>query len=300
MPKILIVDDTAVDRRLAGGLLSQDPSLEIAYAESVPDAMDQISGNPPDIVVTDLQMPEFDGLDLVNRINETRTDIPVVLITAHGSENIAAQALASGAASYVPKSELSHSLFETVMYVLSLSDSESSNQRLMSCIRNSEMEFELDNDLSLIEPLVDMTQDILGCLDLFDQRSKVQLCVALENGLTNAMCRGNLEMSREQWPVLSKTIVESRASQDPFCQRKVHFRVKANAEKVEFCIRDEGQGFDTATLPDTSDPDSFRDGIGRGLVLIQAFMDEVSFNDSGRELTMLKYPALAAAQPASS
>ena len=289
MPKILIVDDTAVDRRLAGGLLATDPTLEIFYAESVPDALEQISDNPPDIVVTDLQMPEFDGLHLVNKINENHPNIPVVLITAHGSENIAAQALASGAASFVPKSDLANSLFETVMYVLSLNQAETSNKHLMNCIRKSDLEFELDNDLSLIEPLVEMTQEILGSLEVFDRRSRIQMGVALENALTNAICRGNLEMSREEFPVLSRATVESRTSEDPYRQRKVHFRLNANTEKAEFCIRDQGDGFDTASLPDASQADSFRDGTGRGLVLIQAFMDEVNFTDSGRQLSMTKH-----------
>jgi len=55
-------------------------------------------------------------------------------------------------------------------------------------------------------------------------------------------------------------------------------------------MRDEGDGFDTSKLPDASNPDSFCDGIGRGLVLIQAFMDDVTFSDSGRQLEMAKFP----------
>lgn len=291
MPRILVVDDTAVDRRLAGGLLDSEPSLEVSYANDVTDALKQISDHLPDLVVTDLQMPEYDGLHLVNEINEKYPDVPVVLITAHGSENIAAQALASGAASYVPKSDLANSLYETVMYVLSLNSVQTSNSRLMSCIRESNFEFELDNDLTLIEPLVEMMQEIVGSMEMFDQRCRVQLGVALENAFSNAMCRGNLDMSREDWPVLSPEAVNSRAKQEPYRDRKVHFQAKISTEKVEFTMRDQGEGFDTTQLPDASNPDSFRDGIGRGLVLIQAFMDEVAFSDGGRQLEMAKFPA---------
>ena len=291
MPGILIVDDTAVDRRLAGGLLESDPTLDVSYAKDVTDALSQISSRLPDLVVTDLQMPEYDGLHLVNEINEKYPELPVVLITAHGSENIAAQALASGAASYVPKSDLANSLYETVMYVLSLSRSQSQNMRLMSCIRKSDFEFVLENDMDLIEPLIEMIQEIIASLEIFDQRCQVQLGVALENALTNAMFRGNLGMSREAYPVLSRSIVESRAKEEPYCNRKVHFHALVTPEKVEFKIRDEGEGFETSNLPEASDPESFRDGIGRGLVLIQAFMDDVNFSDSGRQLEMAKLPA---------
>ena len=289
MSGILIVDDTAVDRRLAGGLLESDPALDVSYANDVTDALSQISNHLPDLVVTDLQMPEYDGLHLVNEINEKYPEIPVVLITAHGSENIAAQALASGAASYVPKSDLANSLYETVMYVLSLSQSQSDDMKLMSCVKKSDLEFVLDNNIELVDPLIDMIQGIVGSLEIFDQRSQVQLGVALESALTNAMFRGNLAMSRDDFPVLSREAIASRSKQDPYIDRKVHFRAVITPEKAEFSIRDEGDGFDTTQLPEASNPESFRDGIGRGLVLIQAFMDDITFSDSGRQLEIAKH-----------
>ena len=289
MPGILIVDDTAVDRRLAGGLLESDPTLDVSYAKDVKEALLQISNQLPDLVVTDLQMPEYDGLHLVNEINEKYPELPVVLITAHGSENIAAQALASGAASYVPKSDLANSLYETVMYVLSLSRSNSRNRKLMSCARKTDFEFELENDIDLIEPLIDMVQEVVGSQEILSQRCQVQLGVALENALTNAMFRGNLAMSREDFPVLSRDSISARAKSEPYGSRRVHFHALVTQDKVEFQIRDEGDGFDTSQLPAASDPESFRDGVGRGLVLIQAFMDEVNYNDSGRSLEMSKF-----------
>ncbi len=289
MPGILIVDDTAVDRRLAGGLLETDPTLDVSYAKDVQEALLQVSNCLPDLVVTDLQMPEYDGLHLVNEINEKYPELPVVLITAHGSENIAAQALASGAASYVPKSDLANSLYETVMYVLSLSRSNSRNRKLMSCAKRSDFEFTLDNDIELIDPLIDMVQEIVGSQDILSQRCQVQLGVALENALTNAMFRGNLDMSREEFPVLSRNSIAARANDSKYRDRKVHFHALITPDKVDFVIQDEGDGFDTTQLPDASNPESFRDGVGRGLVLIQAFMDDVNYDDSGRKLAMAKH-----------
>ena len=297
MAGILIVDDTAVDRRLAGGLLESDPGLEVSYAKDVKEALSMISLRLPDLVVTDLQMPEFDGLHLVQEINEKYSNLPVVLITAHGSENIAAQALASGAASFVPKSELASCLYETVMYVLSLSRNESRNRRLMSCARKAHFEFELNNDFELIEPLVDLVQDITASQEILSQRCQVQLGVALENALTNAMFRGNLEMSREEYPVLSRSVVSQRAGQSKFADRKVNFTMDVSSEKVEFRIQDQGEGFDTSQVPEASDPESFRDGVGRGLVLIQAFMDEVNYSDAGRTLEMAKHRFSVAKTP---
>ena len=106
MAVVLVVDDTAVDRRLAGGLLEKSGNMEVAYANNGVEALNFIGDQKPDLVLTDLQMPDIDGLKLVTTITDEYPGLPVVLMTAHGSENAAAQALANGAACYVPKSEL--------------------------------------------------------------------------------------------------------------------------------------------------------------------------------------------------
>ena len=69
MAIVLVVDDTAVDRRLAGGLLEKSDNLEVVYANNGGEALDSIRQNAPDLVLTDLQMPDIDGLQLVTTIN---------------------------------------------------------------------------------------------------------------------------------------------------------------------------------------------------------------------------------------
>ena len=133
MATVLIVDDTAVDRQLAGGLLARNPSIEVCYAENGNEALEVIDFRLPDLVVTDLQMPELDGLGLVTEIGKSYPDVPVVLMTAHGSENVAAQALANGAASFVPKSDLANNLLETVMQILFVAETDSRYRKLVAC-----------------------------------------------------------------------------------------------------------------------------------------------------------------------
>lgn len=289
MPTVLIVDDTAVDRRLAGGLLENSPNLDVCYAQNGTEALLQIGNRLPDLVVTDLQMPDIDGLQLVTQINEKYPEVPVVLMTAHGSENIAAQALASGAASYVPKSDLAESLVETVQHILAISETDSRYRKLMGSATRTEMEFQLDNDIAVIQPLVDMIQQIVTSQKLLDPTSRVRACVAIESALHNAMVRGNLEMSRAEFPVASPKLVQERAASEPFSNRKVVCSFRVTPEKLEVSVRDQGPGFDLGQIPDSNDPESFRDGHGRGLVLIRAFMDQVEFDDGGREIRMIKF-----------
>ena len=98
MTTVLVVDDSATDRRLAGGLLKKNSSFNVVYATDGHQALKQLELHLPDVVLTDLQMPEMNGLELVNVVNEEYPLIPVVLMTAQGSEEIAVQALQQGAA----------------------------------------------------------------------------------------------------------------------------------------------------------------------------------------------------------
>ena len=64
MPIILVVDDSETDRKLIGGLLKPKLDWIVQYASNGAEALDLIGQIFPDVVVTDLQMPEMDGIQL--------------------------------------------------------------------------------------------------------------------------------------------------------------------------------------------------------------------------------------------
>jgi anti-sigma regulatory factor (Ser/Thr protein kinase) len=61
-----------------------------------------------------------------------------------------------------------------------------------------------------------------------------------------------------------------------------------DSQEARFEIRDEGKGFDPATIPAAGQPGSLDPETGRGLVLMRAFFDEVTFQDAGRQVTLVK------------
>ncbi len=289
MASILVVDDSAVDRRLAGALLEKNTYLEVRYAENGLVAMKEIDREAPDIVVTDLQMPEMDGLQLVLKIGQDNPDIPVVLMTAHGSESIAAQALANGAASYVAKTDLAESLVNTVMLILSMNETDLRYRRLIQCSTRTQFEFLMENDTQLIEPLIDMIQQVVASMNICDTSQRVRLGVALENALTNAMIRGNLEIASSANQIVDRDLVNTRRTQKPYKDRRVFVNACIDRHKVEFVVRDQGPGFDIAQVPESGDPAAFKNASRRGLVLIKTFMDEVKFDAKGNEVRMVKF-----------
>ena len=71
--KALVVDDMASDRRIAGGILEKQTDLEVVYAADGVEALAAIGAEAPHVVVTDMQMPNMDGLELVRTVRDGGT-----------------------------------------------------------------------------------------------------------------------------------------------------------------------------------------------------------------------------------
>jgi CheY-like chemotaxis protein/anti-sigma regulatory factor (Ser/Thr protein kinase) len=291
MATVLIVDDSEMDRKLAGGLLQSVPNIEVEFAENGKDALKKIEQSRPNLVLTDLMMPEMDGLELVARVVSEYPLVPVILMTGRGSEQIAVQALQTGAASYVPKGVLANLLVETVENVLDASRAEQYEMELMSCLTQSDTTFKISNDASMIGPLINFLHRTIRAIGLCDQSGGIRVCVALEEAINNALFHGNLEITsqlRSSDVDAYQKLVKQRANTPPFSKRSIHVQAKFTKEHGTFVIRDEGPGFEPDSLPDPTDPENLEKASGRGLLLMRTFMDSVEFNNIGNEVTMVK------------
>lgn len=301
MPVILIVDDSAVHRHLVEKELTLHGGLDwlVEYAEDGVAALDILHDIRCDVVVTDLQMPKMNGLELVTQMRRLHPDIPAILFTGEGSESIALEALERGAASYVPKNQLHEKLVGTIQQVIATSRASILNRHLFRAISNLKIEFELKNDSSLIRPLVDYVEEILTDIGFCDHADRVHMGVALEEALMNAIFHGNLELSGEQVQAARALLsegktcdfVDRRCEEEPYRDRCVKVGLSITPAKAKFVVRDEGIGFPDQLLPERANPVEIQSSHGRGLVLIQNFMDEVKFNEKRDQITLVKHNA---------
>ncbi|MFA9477517.1 response regulator [Phycisphaerales bacterium AB-hyl4] len=289
---ILIVDDAAVDARRAGGLLEHWTGLNMRYAADGQAALDAIADELPTLVLTDLQMPVLDGLQLVATVREKYPGVPVILMTAHGSEEVASEALRCGATGYVPKKHLARDLATTVRRVLKLVRPRRKYQPVLEVLRDTTYHFQLDNDTARIQPLIHYLGEDLLQMHLYDESTMMRVGVALDEAITNAIRHGNLEagphlreMSHDEY----EAHLNHQRKTAPYADRHVNVNIHFTRDLGTFVIRDDGQGFDWRQLPDFHDPTTLERIDGRGLQLIHSFMDEVHFNDAGNEITMLKH-----------
>lgn len=289
MPTILVVDDSPIDRRIATELLSSVGGMELSQAEDGFDALSKLAEHKPDIVVTDLQMPRMNGLELVSAIGEKYPELPVILVTARGSEELAVQALAMGAASYVPKARLSTDLFPTIARVLDASHAKSDAGRLRDAMLRCDATYAFDNEASLlISAAGEITAPLQSTLN-WAPREVLRIRMALEEALLNALYHGNLELStrlRDADLELYYELARRRAAEYPHVSRKIRVHISLAREEVCFEITDEGPGFKHSGF--ANDPGVMSQPFGRGIVLMKSVMDEVTFNALGNSVRLAK------------
>jgi anti-anti-sigma factor len=294
---ILVVDDSDVDRALVGGLLSGNPDYRLAYASSGREALAQMRHTLPDLVISDLVMPELNGLQLVDQVRQSYPLVPVILLTALGNEDIAIEALEKGAASYVPKSRQAECLEDTVGRVAARVYAHRTSQRLQECPAELACTFHLGNDPALIRPTIDLIQHNLSAIGTGDALDQMRIGIALEEALLNALVHGNLEISAEelaaarasQSATAVRDLVRQRRNSKELCERRIVVDARISSHTATLVVRDDGRGFDPDKVTHVGDS-CFADGWNRGTMLMRTLMDEVKYNAAGNEVTMVKAP----------
>jgi len=294
MTKILVVEDSSVDRILVGGLLGKEPGWNIQFANDGREAVRMIESTDedafyPDVIVTDLQMPNMNGLELVGHIREFHPKIPVVLITSLGSEKIAVKALRAGATSFSPKSLIKNDLVRTVKQVLEMSSRMQYAHENPDLPAPKQIAFVLENDSSLIGATIEHLQSNLPS---WSDKDRLQIGMAMDEALVNAMHHGNLEVDSQLRETENEAsyyeLIRIRKGESPFRHRRVRVQAEFSDEHICVQISDDGKGFNPGLIPDPTSDENLHNISGRGLFLIRSFMDSVAHNQSGNQITMTK------------
>jgi CheY-like chemotaxis protein len=290
-PTVLVVDDSQLEQRYVANLLEAHGGWRMTFARNGIEALEVIARDVPAVVLTDMQMPRMDGLTLVEKIREHYPQVPVVLMTGSGSERVAVEALKAGAADYVPKQALAHDLGPVLERVLSVRQAEHRRFRVLAGMTRRSSQFVLENDPTLVPPLVGLFREDLIEVGLCDLTGATRAGIALEEALLNAIYHGNLEVSsdlRQDGDEPFMRLVGERREQPPYKDRRVRVTARMSPKRATFVIADQGPGFDISKIPDPTDPTNIPKASGRGVLLMRTFMNEVRFSANGSRVTLVK------------
>lgn len=141
--RILYVDDNPDDRTLVRRALAKGPGrFDLREAASYAEFETLLGAETFALVLTDYHLPGFTALQVLERVQETRPGLPVVVISGTGSEVTAVEAMKHGMADYVLKSQhgIRH-LPQTLLSVLETRRLEEENKRAEEALRESEERF---------------------------------------------------------------------------------------------------------------------------------------------------------------
>ena len=153
-------------------------------------------------------------------------------------------------------------------------------------------QFRIPTRCAFIPVIRDRLLKSIQQFDLATDTAANHFCMALEESLANAFYHGNLELCSSLKEDGSSKFVElaaQRETESPFQGRVISITELAGRFGLWITIRDEGRGFDVqAAIERANDPESLL-ASGRGLMMMQAFADELFFNAAGNEVTLVLY-----------
>ena len=135
------------------------------------------------------------------------------------------------------------------------------------------LEQELESTLESVDSAEQIVLAEAQTLGL-DDDDLYRVGIAIRECMVNAVVHGNRYNSR----------------------KKVHLKVERTADRLTIVVRDEGEGFDPSAVPDPLAGENLLRGSGRGVMLMQSFMDEFQISQGqpqGTEVKMVKYKAKA-------
>ena len=290
--KVLVVEDDPGSRTyLKDAVESQ--GHEVRTAEDGALGLSAFNEFEPDLVLTDIRMPNMDGLELLKAIRRQDFDTLVVMITAFGSEEHVLDALRNRANNYMRKPIELKELLPLVRKYATVVRERALDLELSKMFAGGEFTLRLGNQIDLIYKVADHLASQTACSIEAKDRLSVQL--GLAELLWNAIEHGNLGITFEEKSEATEEGGDSLAklyrerSEDPArAERKIQIDVKIDESGCQWVITDEGEGFDWKNLPDPTDSEGILRFHGRGIFLCRHYFDELEFLGKGNVVRVKK------------
>jgi two-component system, OmpR family, response regulator len=271
MTTALIVEDHPEQAGLVARILRMR-EFEPIVAEDGQTGLRLARKHQPDVLLLDLMLPDINGFDVCRQLRTDRKTmlIPVVMLTALNDMQHRVHGFRVGANAYLTKPYGVGDLFEAISAARAWRTS--MEHRLLQ----GEVSVELNSEITLLKDLNDFLMHVCQTTPLTNEQI-MQIRQAVMEMAHNAIEWGNQHQS----------------------DRLVKIIYRVHEDHLEIVVRDQGTGFDRSNLPHAAiadDPFTHLDvreklGLragGFGLLICQGMVDEMSYNDQGNEVTLIK------------
>ncbi len=288
---VLVVDDDPVTLECLGETVKL-LGLNVLAASDGAEALKLFEEHQPNLVVTDVRMPNMDGLSLTHQLKVRCPDCPVIIVTGYGDESTAVAALKAGACDYLHKPFQISELKNTLDRALSLIRAEGMESQSLKSLGKLTWSFEMENDL---ENLGGILTVMLKPVEVWlPESAQLHVRMGLQELLINAIEHGNLGISavEKQEALMNDTyeaLLDSRRHMPIYAARRVTVWMENNPSHHTFQCRicDEGEGFDwEPLLSGNGETIPSLAGSGRGIFLVKTLIPHIQYFGRGNEVRL--------------
>ncbi|MCI0471001.1 MAG: SpoIIE family protein phosphatase, partial [Candidatus Aminicenantes bacterium] len=262
---------------------------EVILAETGNEGIEKFREYLPDIVISDMRLPDKNGNIVVKEIKAINKDVPIIIITGFSDKQLILSAMRNGALDLLKKpfkpKDLKYlinkidTLFRKIKVKLS-----------SSFIDWEKRQFRISNDIYAISSVVNF---VFSNIDYISEDVSF-MKNGLQELLINAVEHGNLNISYEEKQELLEKgdynrHLKEKASLPAYRDKYVMIKVFSTADYLKIIIEDMGNGFDLSSIPDPENPENFLKESGKGILMALHAYDKVEYNEIGNCVTLFKY-----------
>jgi len=264
-------------------------NYEVILAETGCEGIEKFREFLPDIVISDMRLPDKNGNIVVKEIKEIDKNVPIIIITGYSDHQLILSAMKNGAVDLLKKpfkpNDLKYlinkieTLFRKIKVKLSASFVQWERRHII-----------IKNDINIIRSVVDF---IFSNIDYISEDVSF-MKIGLQELLINAIEHGNLDISnKEKQELLDRgdynRVLKERMQQPEYRDKFVDINIFSNPEYLKITIQDMGKGFDRTQIPDPENPENFLKECGKGILMAMHAFDNVIYNDVGNSVSLIKY-----------
>lgn len=281
--RVLIVEDDFASRELLR-ITTEKEGYECEIAEDGEQGLAKFHEHKPDVVISDVRMPKMDGMELLETIRKDAKDIFIIIVTGHGTEELALKALQLGANNYIKKPLDLSDLKVLLRRFYNIIKSKELENNIPDFITNRHFELEFNTDVDLVPAIVHYLIQKTG--RVFTNKEKIQIELGLSELIINAIEHGNLAISNEEKnQALNDNklsdLYKERMSIEAYKNKKVLIQYLYENDTCSWKIEDQGEGFNWKHVPAPTQNSLLQELHGRGIFLSKLQFDKLEYEGKG-------------------
>lgn len=264
--------------------------LEFTHVDEIDEIQTHLMYEMPQFVLFDLDDEQIQALDMIKRFVEDPwlTNIGVFGLTTSIDQP---SPIIPGVFSTITPAQI-NSLLPHVVSILNNNEQLLLQTGLIQEL-GREGTFAIENKPHLLEAYSELMTFTLYNKNYIDMQGKYGVKFSLVEMLMNAVEHGNCKINskeKQQWLEQGKdmmSLILAKIEDPEIAKTRVYLSYKIEPSQTTFIIRDEGEGFDTSSLPNPTDPMSILDLHGRGVFMTRNYVSSLTYNEKGNEVTLV-------------